>query len=291
MSRRAVLLLSAAALLGAALPAGAAPPAPKTLTGTFRVVATASAYVDVRLPQPVRFEYGSLLPRGASVTATGRVAGIMLLALDGSRYGLDLLRYNLCGAPGCASEYGWTYFHAHSPDERDPITLPAGAYRLLVVADGGKVDATLRLPGLSGSRTVRASGHLNVRHFTPEYDWATGTLPVETLFTGSAEGSFDGAKGIILDQFTVATDVSAHQSYAFCVFSGPVLGEPAPECPGGTGHQFDFVEVKTEKSRFRSIGVVRYLEQGTYRAGSYYRTLGAAHDPVGSITFVTLPRN
>jgi hypothetical protein len=36
-------------------------------------------------------------------------------------------------------------------------------------------------------------------------------------------------------------------------------------------------------------GMMRYLNTGTYRAGMYYNALGLAHDPVGTVTFVTLP--
>ena len=47
--------------------------------------------------------------------------------------------------------------------------------------------------------------------------------------------------------------------------------------------------MRTEGRTFRVVGGSRYLDEGPYRAGSFYRTFGVAHDPIGTVSWITLP--
>lgn len=157
---RAALLVgavAAAVVPGLAPPAGARhtwippvddSPVPALARKTI-VEGSETGWLRVRLPEPVR------LPREpAVVTGDGRLVALYLVeekdgavARDGAYYSAE--RFGWCADPGCAPDpYASTSGGARTG--RDG-RLPAGTYRLFLVADEAAASVTIELPGLSGA--------------------------------------------------------------------------------------------------------------------------------------------
>lgn len=279
-----------AAGLATPFSASAAPKRP-TLAGTVRITATTSGYVDVRLPRAVNMGDGYHPPKGTSIAGDGRVVGLMLLAAKQRAHGVKLLKYGLCVTAGCRQPGPDTYFIATdgaAPYNQDEI-LPAGDYRLLVVADGKPVTVVLTFPGLKGTLNLKAARPAHTTHAAPDYTVGTGALPAHGFATGSAPVSVDGGLGILLHQFKADTDMTVQQHGGFCLYNDTYVGEPAPECPGGHGGDINITRVNMEKGRWAMVGHYSYLDEGNYRAGSFYRTIGVAKAPLGVITTIIVP--
>lgn len=288
MSRRALVLVLAASL---AAPVGAsAAPKPPVLAGTVRITATAPAVIDVRLPKAVDFRDGYMPPKGMVVAGDGRVAGVLLLDAKGGFPRLELVQFGLCATAGCKPYYPKTFFHATDgvAPYGEAEKLPAGDYRLAVVTDGRPVTVVLKFAGLKGTLNLKPTRLIHVRHDMPDYTAGTGQLPAHGVATGSAAISVDGGQGILLHQFKADTEGTVQQHGGFCVYTESVP-EPAPKCPGGKGGEINLTRVHLDKARWTMVGRYGYLEEGGYRAGSFYRTIGVAKAPLGVVTTVVLP--
>src|SRR3712207_3307281 len=150
MRARLVMLIACAALLGAAAPARADWPA---AAGTTVIEGSRTGFAFVRLPQavevPMNEEYGLPL----TLSGGGRFYGVMLrretptreepitlLSTHGDGNGYD---------PPDAL-YPWGPF-TDADFDKGSYTLPAGLYRLYVIADGSPIRAQISFPGLEGS--------------------------------------------------------------------------------------------------------------------------------------------
>ena len=295
MSRRRLLVLTlAATLLAPGLSADAAPPKIPTLAGTVRVFATTSTTIDVRLPRAVNIGDGYKPPAGTSVTGAGRTIGALLVKADLSLTGMDVVRYNFCDQPGCSTPIWRMWFHGSDgkPGAGRPKILPAGVYRLNVITDGKPVSVVLKFPGLKGTVDIRPTRAMHVKHESPNYLGSTGGAAPGTFYSGSVPVVVDGGTGIVLHQFYVETDMTAQQQGGFCSYAAVAAGtapEPAPECPGGTGTDITITELKPDGGQWAMTGRWKFVEEGEYRAGAYYRTVGVAHDPFGTITTMVMP--
>jgi len=288
--RRRVLL--AVLCLALAAPPAVAKPAPRlpALAGTTKVTVPGSMVIDVRLPKTA--DVGDFtVPKGASVTGPGRIVGAMLLEASGKTAGLAFLKFGFCSAPGCAGTQPYLYYRviqdpAHSGDTK----IPPGDYRLVLVTDGKPVTMVMKFKGLSGSTTLRPTRRIAVRQMNPDY-LPGAVSPVNTLYSGAVDADIDGGQGIVLHQFQVTTEVAAQHARSFCLYSGAdsAVQQPAPECPGGHGNDFSQTIVTTEQRYLRMNGFEYYLADGHFRAGHYYRTVGTAHDPVGTVTWIVVP--
>lgn len=109
-------------------------------TGTLTIEGDVSAWTDVVLPAGVTFDL-----KRATVSGNGRFAGFYVDArvADGRRIGMLSMRD--FHAPGDAPEA--------QPLGTDPPTLPPGAYRIYLIADG-RTSVRVPVDGMA-SRTVR----------------------------------------------------------------------------------------------------------------------------------------
>ena len=290
MSR--LLRLALAAVLLAPVSATAAPrpparPRPPALAGTVRITTSKSVAMVVRLPKPVYFENAFVALPGTTVTGDGRIVGVALLDPERDR-AYEAIRFGFCGTPGCAPYGPRLFFAVNSGNPASRSTLPAGEYRLLVITDGRPITATLTFPGLPGKVTLKPTKPLQVAHVVPEFK----RLPtaVGTTYTGAAPYGVDGERALLLHQFAAITDISASHEMAFCMYTGATVEyEPAPYCPGGSGDNFSRTQLRQEPSQARLYGSVRYMHEGYHRAGTFFNTIGIAHDPFSTMTWVTLP--
>ena len=285
------VLLVPALVAALTTPAVAAPKAP-ALAGTTRVTVTRPTVIDVRLTRALTMSAVGV-PKGASVTGDGRIVGAMLLAADKtSNAAYLLLRYGLCAQAACtpATPYLYYQLRGRSGAPSTSETLPAGAYRLLLVTDGKPVTVTMTFPGLPGKTTLKPpSREMYVRQQTLDFG-PFAAPPLQTAYTASAGVDVDGGDGLVLHQFTTKTDASVQQQGGFCHYEGEVAPEPAPGCPTGSGLAYSTTQVKLEPSSWGMVGHLRYLAEGPYRVGPFYRTIGAAKQPVGTIASIVLPR-
>jgi hypothetical protein len=290
MSRRALPLALAAVLL-APLSAAHAAPRSHVLAGTVRISTSTSAAMVVRLPKPASFFNPFQAPAGTSVKGDGRIIGVAMYDVKMKAPSFDVIRFNYCATAGCPGNLGYTFFHAHDGDDRHPPKLPAGDYRLVVVTDGKPVDIVLKFPGLSGSVSLHPAGRVMVKHLTPEYETPVDkAAPFGTTYTGYSDYGVDGGDALALLQFQVRTDMSVQQNQTWCIYPARVDAPPAPQCPDGNTTQYGVTKVKQEPGYWRSGLIARYFSEGTYRAGAYYQALGMAHDPIGTVTWVVVPR-
>jgi hypothetical protein len=289
---RRVLPVALAAVVLAPLTAAQATPRAHVLAGTVRISTSTPAAMVVRLPKPVKFFSAFEAPAGTSVKGDGRIIGVAMYDVKMKAPTFDVLRYNFCDTPGCANQYGTTYFHAHeSGSDQQPPTLPAGDYRLVVVTDGKPIDVVLKFPGLPGTATLHPTGRVMVKQLSPQYEGPVDKVaPFGTAYTGYADYGVDGGDALLLRQFQVRTDVSVQHSETVCVYPAAVAAPPGPQCPAGGTWEFTMTRVEPEPRYYRSTGIWRYFKEGTYRAGSFFRTVGEAHDPVGSLAWIVVPR-
>ncbi len=176
MLRRVLLLVCLAAMTGSA--ASAAPAATTTaLRHSNTITADASRSMLVRLPAPVSVSgegsFGDLTVQqnpDITVSGVGRITGLVLTqntavrthrerASDGAT--LVYLSYGMCTGMACRPNRPTLVTFGFGPgvtqDEDSTIHLPAGVYRLFILADGGPVTASLRLHGLAGTSRLRPS--------------------------------------------------------------------------------------------------------------------------------------
>ena len=287
MSFRVLLVPLLAAALGA--PPAVAAPARTSLGGTVRVTGSRTTVVEVRLPKAVDIS-SFQAPKGSSITGSGRVVGLMLLDAKLGTRAVSYLRYGFCTAPGCTSPLAHNWFLARGDGPTKPVaTIPAGDYRLVLVTDGRPVTVVLKLPGLKGTSNLRPARSVAVTHQTLDFG-PFAAPPLQTMYSASTGFDVDGGDGIVLHQFTAATDLSLEQQGGFCLYERDVPILPAPHCPTGTGADISFAKVELGPDRWALIGSIRYLSDGAYRGGPYFRTAGVAHDPLGTVTSLVLPR-
>lgn len=147
------VLATKAALLAGPVTAGTRTTVP-VLTGTTVVAGSRSAWTRVVLPKAVFFNPSE----DVTLTGTGRLYG-MVLKKEGAWNAPVGWRVHIgyCVGGGCASTYRDVRSEVFVPGGNTVTgTLPAGTYRLYVVADGAPVRATMKLRGLSGgTRTLQ----------------------------------------------------------------------------------------------------------------------------------------
>jgi len=288
MFPRPLLSLTLAAALVAPTAADAAPSVP-VVAGTVRITASRSTTIDVRLPKDVNIGDGWKEPAGSTVTGAGRTIGALMVKADLSLAAYELVRYHFCDKPGCSTPITKTWFHGSDGTTNPTKVLKAGLYRVLVVTDGKPVTVVMKFPGLKGTLNLRPTRPMYVKHEMPTYLGSTGDVVPGTYYSGSVPILVDGGLGIILHQFYIESDITAQQQGGFCKYSGTVPAEPAPHCPGGSGTDISITEIKAEGGQWAMTGRWKFLDEGDYRAGAYYRTVGLAHDPFGTITTIVMP--
>ncbi|MDQ1686504.1 MAG: hypothetical protein QOC82_3241 [Frankiaceae bacterium] len=160
-----------AALLGAAVPVGAsatAKPRPVVLGGTVTVIGTSPYVREVVLPRPVTVSVRDWNSTVTVMAWRGRYAGFVLQPEDPHVAGaLMSIQPGYCPTVGCTPP-SWAFHGGQgcvcgvASDNTTTATLPAGRYRLFLIADGAGVGVTFHLPGLHGATVVRSGSRAAV---------------------------------------------------------------------------------------------------------------------------------
>lgn len=195
-----------------------------------RIVGDQTAMMTVRIPRRARVETTKHMFREhgpnpyIKIRGSGRFAGIVLMRLpaDPSTITDELVagRWRGCGTPGCDTKTDeFNYVFPSGNDRRRSYTnLAAGIYRLYLIADDTPVEVTLRLDGLSGTRTVTPQEPAPVDLDTPE--------PQYSLDQGrsiwAAGNTYDaGAPGLVLLMMYVLSSDFEGADVGGCVYAFP----------------------------------------------------------------------
>ena len=223
---RILLPLVAACLLMAAAPAHAAWP---SLAGSTTIEGSKSGYATVRLDRPVEIDLFDGIP--LKISGAGRFYGVSLRQEGATAergfsamalYGDGMEAYEETRLSPWIGDEGFD-------EERETVTMPAGVYRLHVIADGKPVRATLSLP-LPGATSVTADVAVKQTLFTLPRIEGSGPSNVSS-FGGEATMDTEGMWALRVDldeRNSTRTDIED------CVFApgeqaesfGPGCGDP-----------------------------------------------------------------
>lgn len=222
---------------------------PVDLEAVTVVSATASGYADVRLPRPVVMtRSASFTSPAISVTGSGRIVGIVLRRIqspDAPPATVLGLSMGNCASRGCRPQAPFTradFVSIDGPTGTPPgasqqqFRLPAGVYRLFVIADGGRVDVTLRFRELSGSRRLHVTAASQVTLAAVDSD-LPAPPSAQAAFSGGMTASFPTGSGLMMFmQDYVRSPHVAHEAGS-CLYSAgdPPGGVNLPGCPQADG--------------------------------------------------------
>lgn len=250
-AKRTISILGVLGVLAAAVAPASGSPAyepERVELGAVNVVSGDSiAGMEVRIPRPTSIQANPFENRDISYEGRGRVIGIALVeegAPLSRAFQLVGVEWDFCGKPGCASRDRTVLTHASDWGSRR-WKIPAGDYRLYLIADGAPVEVELRLEGLEGRRTLRPSGRVAGRIAIP-----TGAAhPSDNLFLGRARTMGMPTAGLLIDGNSAGFDRTPHGSARGACFwrrgdDGDVVrSTPGPHCyefaeRGGMGAGF-----------------------------------------------------
>lgn len=263
-----------------ALPAPAANAAAASRTLTVRGAAPGEARIELTRKTIVAID-ATLTSKQVAITGRGRAVGAVLERVgEGPRAVLAALNYNACGAKGCKpltrSEFV-TGAPATVPDEmgESRVTLPAGIYRVVLVADGGPVEVRLTLTGLARSTTLEPQGDPGVR-FHRITDITRTALPAG--FTYSGGRTYKPSSGAIVGfQELYRTSPGVAAVAGTCIIRGeaPPADAYVPRCPTGdpASDREEFITpvagVDSDDVIFQGYGAVQLLENKQTSIGHY----------------------
>lgn len=274
MRRTARLYLFAAAALAAATvtapssSAAPAAPAPAAVAGVTTVTGSKAAYVDVRVPRQAAlrdpmFDEGR--PSDVQISGDGRFVGFVLVSKD--------RKFVLYGGK-IPEEFNksksFLRLHLGGEEVGQDVVVPAGDYRLYLLADGKPAKATLRLKGLTGTRALAPTRPADYQLTVPEPD--VETSPRAVFAAGAdqpvaADSLFLGFLGVVVEQH-------AASYLSNCYHIGEPEG-PSPYTPpcadtGNTQPYFFGFPAQGEGGRFVEglITTIGPVGAGHYGVGS-----------------------
>jgi hypothetical protein len=182
-----------------------------------------------------------------SYSGKGRVVGVVLVQ-DGPplrrAYQFVSTRWDFCGSPGCSGEWQISLTHGINWHGRHGYRIPAGDYRLYLIADGAPVRIELRLDGLTGSTDLRPDVGVPGRIASPD---SMVPSPASQVFLGSAQSMNMPTYGLLIDADEHEHGPGAGASGS-CYWrakedDGPERSVPGPHCltfaeRGGIGAGF-----------------------------------------------------
>lgn len=236
-------MVTAAAVSVTAGPAAAAPRVP-VLRGHTTVTADSTTFTTVRLPRDVEgFEEIETTLHGR-----GRVRGLVLTEVaenfsDAATYVTVAPGY--CTTPGCGDEEneygGWSFLLYRGG------VLPAGTYRLFVIADGAPQRVELRIEGLRGRTSITPKNPALVD--LDSFRHHPISTPDGPVWMGGGFSELGGpSRGFALLEMWGYSDVPAPRPYTWgtCVYWEREHPAPdrafAPTCPGSEQPQTHFVD-------------------------------------------------
>ena len=208
-----------------------------TVAGTTTLSGSATGYVTVRLPQPISFPLAGSDENDqpglkVRLRGSGRLFGaivrevapgdddpaqLMMTSGDGDGDPQDTTLIPVSGFPK---------FQQNAPPP--PYTMPAGEYRLYLLADGAPVQADITFPGYAGAASFAPDVPVPQRLFAmPRVDG--GMTPDVAEFGG--EGDL-GSRGLTIVRPHLSSDAEATARIEPCFF-GP--DDPPPADPSAFG--------------------------------------------------------
>lgn len=204
-----------------------------SLAGDTTVVGNETAWMRVRLPKPLATE--EIDGADLKVRGHGRLFGILMVReIDGEikpRQGyIDILRSGMCNKPGCKPKpMAMISGGAATQDGK----LPAGIYRLYLLADGGRVSVDFSTPELPGAVRLnpRRPARSMVQNLTPRVQVAdTGVI-----YSAGDERPFRG-RGFVFQAQWVDPMGAGVIARDFCIYPKEPPADQTtaylpPECP------------------------------------------------------------
>ena len=297
---RSVAAGALAATLLLVLPtAEAAPARPVALAGTIVVTAKRSGTMRVVLPRPARVDFSEI----KRLQSGGRFYGLVLRHETADAW-VESIGIGNCARAGCKPLFPYSGMNCvcvRQPDGTMTIgegTLPAGNYRLYVVADGAPVTMRMTLRGLSGSVTVTPTQPARVSILEPKPDVtvAAASAPVEpgAIFSAGSTHTVPSRGGhfvMVLWKLHPAPHVPTLAGQ--CVYDGPVSGSHPYQHPCSDGHGAKpFVTGNAATGQAGPTLLGQYVSSFTssfeflpadestkFSIGAYGNTVGPAEDP------------
>lgn len=252
-SHVAVVVLAFAMAVGTFVSASVALAATDPRTLTVQGSRSAETRITIHRASTVISD-GSFQSEQVAITGRGRAAGVVLERLGGGPDAvLAALNYNACGTKGCKPIAVFEYVdgtRSGPPSDAgdNKISLPAGTYRVVLVADGAPVKVRLKLSGLDESVTVhprRESGTA----FHKITDITETRLPAGFTYSGGRTYPPTSGGAFIGLQELYRTTPGAASVAGTCVIYGeaPPANAYAPGCPTGdrTSDRQELIAVST----------------------------------------------
>jgi hypothetical protein len=218
----------AVSLLLSAAPAVAHAAATPRLARMTTITGSRSTSTAVVLPHgaTVRVDRPTAHSDNVTVTGNGRVAGFDLRSENGSATPPHLFGVltNGCYTARCTQREHIVStvaagFASKPVGSLTQYTLPAGRYRLILIADGAPVTVRLRLDGLTGSATIRPAATASVKWQPLKPNSTVGTPPALVAYSAPAGVLPVGDRGgILFTVFDVRLSAGDFGQRGFCYY-------------------------------------------------------------------------
>ncbi|HEV2756983.1 MAG TPA: hypothetical protein VG318_14545, partial [Actinomycetota bacterium] len=273
-----VLLATCAALLGAAGSARADWPA---AAGTTVIEGNRTGFAFVRLAQPVKVPLDEEYGLGLRLSGSGRLYGVALRQEVPTR-GEPIM---LVSTHGDGNGYEpsdrigpWGPFE-EADFESGEYVLPAGLYRLYVIADGAPVRAEIAFPGVDGTATF--SLDVAVPYKLVDLPRVNSAGPALHTFAGE---STLRSEGLVAVRSHVRSDSQVYVREDVCMYGPDDEYEPTtafgPEC-GDAGWLVEetlydvppWLFFPPDKDEFGFEAVEAWAQPGEWAVGGSIRTV------------------
>lgn len=261
---------------------------PPALRGVTTIVGSDTGWAKVRLPRDVdpfgNYE-GQVVERpGYDLRGNGRVIGFVLTAERGREElgeGPTLFGWSIgrCMRPACQARgflTSWV-FTRNLPREDGKEILPAGDYRLYLIADGAPVRIRMELAGLKGRGTIAPTRHASAE--------LTSLRPLaakkgdDTVYWGGTSSALSGS-GFALAELWMDGD-EVEDGVGSCIYETrePPDGDAAymPPCPLA-----DVSDVNLVNAQNNEVGYFAWSELP--RGMGLWRTASSEPERVGAVT-------
>jgi hypothetical protein len=270
MNARSFVAGSAAALAALAFHASTA--AAVDLTGATTITATGSGVTDIEVTAPAQFSTAIDANPTISMQGDALAYGFVLEQSTPTSLGPYIAAFKVRPGTGCDGPCGdafGAYLDTYTSIEGSgqEVTLPAGRYRLGVLAPDGPVTIVLRPAGVSGQSTVSSLVPTPaIAQVLPRLDDAT--VPNTTRHGAAAALATRGIMYYSQSAHYGTGKVASERQ--FCDYEGEPTDSQAygVNCPGGGGTlRFGPGLASTGPMTEYMSGVVRVAKPGTYGLG------------------------
>lgn len=212
-----------------------------TLAGTTRMTGSRTTSAPVRIPRTLRLE-PSQFKQSLRISGAGRAIGFVLVQ-EGrpatARTMISAMRLSFCGRPGCSDPEPLLTAAARTAEDKGRLVIPAGHYRMYLIADGRPATVAVRLPGLSGSAWLRPTRPATPGVQTPVVAQSFQQGENQHLQSGGVEFDLRATHGLGLFAIQADTRYWLGGGAGVCVYDGPPPAAPlayAPGCPVASAH-------------------------------------------------------